>query len=74
MRRPNRPAKMALQKHPTIAPREISTRLIADAFGFPTAILLTQGGMVSWMAPHVPIRAISEELVPGFAEPDAAVI
>jgi hypothetical protein len=23
---------------------------------------------------HVPIKALSEELIPGFAEPDAAVI
>jgi predicted unusual protein kinase regulating ubiquinone biosynthesis (AarF/ABC1/UbiB family) len=40
----------------------------------PMRVIMSVAAILCQLDAHVPIRAISEELVPGFAEPDAAVV
>jgi len=40
----------------------------------PARVIMSVSAILCQLDAHVPIRALSEELVPGFAEPDAAVV
>ena len=40
----------------------------------PMRVIMSVAAILCQLDAHVPIKALSEELVPGFAEPDAAVV
>jgi hypothetical protein len=40
----------------------------------PARVIMSVAAILCQLDAHVPIKALSEELVPGFAEPDAAVV
>jgi predicted unusual protein kinase regulating ubiquinone biosynthesis (AarF/ABC1/UbiB family) len=40
----------------------------------PMRVIASVGAILCQLDAHVPIKALSEELIPGFAEPDAAVV
>ncbi|MEQ0635383.1 AarF/ABC1/UbiB kinase family protein, partial [Mycobacterium tuberculosis] len=40
----------------------------------PMRVIASVGAILCQLDAHVPIKALSEELIPGFAEPDAIVV
>jgi hypothetical protein len=40
----------------------------------PMRVISSVAAILCQLDAHVPIRALSEELIPGFAEPDTAVV
>jgi predicted unusual protein kinase regulating ubiquinone biosynthesis (AarF/ABC1/UbiB family) len=40
----------------------------------PMRVLASVGAILCQLDAHVPMKALSEELIPGFAEPDTAVV
>jgi predicted unusual protein kinase regulating ubiquinone biosynthesis (AarF/ABC1/UbiB family) len=43
-------------------------------FAIPLRVIASVGAILCQLDAHVPIKALSEELIPGFAEPDTAVV
>jgi hypothetical protein len=40
----------------------------------PMRVIMSVAAILCQLDAHVPIKALSEELVPGFAEPDSAAV